>query len=66
MKETTLAGAIFLASAALGTVTYEIVVTAGGERSISLDASALDRLDHLRQPGESYSDVILRLGEAER
>jgi hypothetical protein len=32
-----------------------------GQRLIWLDRAVLDRLRSLRGPGESYSDVILRL-----
>jgi len=32
---------------------------------IWLDAAVLDRLSAMRRPGESYSDVILRLVELE-
>ena len=32
-----------------------------GERLIWVDAATLDRLRTMRLPGESYSDVILRL-----
>jgi len=31
---------------------------------ISLDRATVDRLGRLRGPGETYSDVILRLGKA--
>jgi hypothetical protein len=43
----------------LGSVGYENPVNDKGERLIWLDHWALDRLNHLRGPGES--DVILRL-----
>jgi predicted CopG family antitoxin len=32
---------------------------------IWLDRPFVDRLGHMREPGESYSDVILRLAKAE-
>jgi predicted CopG family antitoxin len=35
-----------------------------GQMRISLDRKFIDRLMELRRPGESYSDVILRLAEA--
>ncbi len=35
-----------------------------GQMRISLDRKFVDRLLVLRGPGESYSDVILRLAEA--
>jgi hypothetical protein len=50
----------------LGTVAYEPNVDAEGLRQIWLDPRALDRLDELRQPGESYNGVILKLAKAER
>jgi hypothetical protein len=39
---------------------------AGGDLHIWLDPRVLDRLKALRGPGESYSDVILRLAKARR
>jgi hypothetical protein len=45
----------------LGSVGYENKVNEKGERLIWLEANVVDRLRHLRGPGESYSDVILRL-----
>jgi hypothetical protein len=35
-----------------------------GERLIWLDRAVVDRLRSLRGPGESYSDVILRIAAA--
>ena len=35
-----------------------------GQMRISLDRKFVDRLLELRRPGESYSDVILRLATA--
>jgi hypothetical protein len=46
---------------ALGSVGYENETNEKGERLIWLDQSVVDRLRSLRGPGESYSDVILRL-----
>jgi hypothetical protein len=46
----------------LGSVGYENKTNERGERLIWLERSVRDRLRHLRSPGESYSDVILRLG----
>jgi hypothetical protein len=46
----------------LGTVGHEPEPISKGER-IWLEASVLDRLRALRGPGESYSDVILRLAK---
>ncbi len=45
----------------LGSVAYEAEVTAKGERLIWVEASVVGRLGAIRRPGESYSDVILRL-----
>ena len=36
----------------------------GGERRIWLDPTVVNRLRALRGPGESYSDVIIRLAAA--
>ena len=38
-----------------------VTVVAQGEKLIWLDRAVVDRLRSLRGPGESYSDVILRL-----
>jgi hypothetical protein len=52
---------------ALGSVGFENKTNEKGERLIWLDRSVVDRLRSLRRPGESYSDVILRLaGETQR
>ena len=45
----------------LGSVGFENKVNEKGERLIWLDRAVVDRLRSLRGPGESYSDVILRL-----
>jgi hypothetical protein len=45
----------------LGSVAYENAVDEGGLRYIWLEARWLDRLKSYRGPGETYSDVILRL-----
>jgi hypothetical protein len=50
----------------LGSVAYEAEVTAKGERLIWIDPSVVDRLRATRGPGESYSEVILRLVELGR
>jgi hypothetical protein len=51
----------------LGSVAYEVKVNERGEREIWLEPHILAKLKALRGPGDSYSDVILRLaGEAER
>ena len=51
----------------LGSVNYETATNEKGERLIRLEPSMVDRLRSMRGPGESWSDVILRLAEeAER
>ena len=45
----------------LGSVGYENATNEKGERLIWLDPGVLARLKAMRGPGESYSDVILRL-----
>jgi hypothetical protein len=45
----------------LGSVGYENKTNERGERLVWLDPAVVDRLRHLRGPGESYSDVILWL-----
>jgi hypothetical protein len=46
-------------------VGFEREPDANGERLIWLEPHVLNRLRALRGPGESYSDVILRLVELE-
>ena len=45
----------------LGSVSYENAVNARGGRYVWLPPNLVDRLKAQRRPGESYSDVILRL-----
>ena len=45
----------------LGSVSYENASNDRGERYVWLEPRVVDRLRALRGPGESYSDVILRL-----
>jgi hypothetical protein len=45
----------------LGSVGYENKIDEHGQRLIWLDRAVVDRLRAMRGPGESYSDVILRL-----
>jgi hypothetical protein len=45
----------------LGSVGYENATNEKGERLIWLEPSVVERLRAMRGPGESYSDVILRL-----
>jgi hypothetical protein len=49
----------------LGSVGFERDATGGGDYLIRLEPHVLDRLRAMRRPGESYSDVILRLVEVE-
>ena len=49
----------------LGSVGYEREPDEKGERLIWLDPAVVNRLRTLRAPGESYSDVILRVVDAE-
>ena len=44
-----------------GSVGYENKTNEKGERLIWLDPGVVDRLRAMRGPGETYSDVILRL-----
>jgi hypothetical protein len=53
------------ATLALGSVGFEAAPAGSGERQIWIDARVADRLAAMRGPGESYSDVILRLVELE-
>jgi len=45
----------------LGSVGYENKTNANGERLIWLDHAVFARLKAMRGPGESYSDVSIRL-----
>ena len=47
----------------LGSLGYENDVNERGERYVWLVPNVVDRLRAMRGPGESYSDVILRLVE---
>jgi hypothetical protein len=47
----------------LGSVAVEPYFNEKGERVVWLDEVWVDRLGAMRGPGESYSDVILRLAE---
>jgi hypothetical protein len=46
---------------ALGSAGYENAINEKGERLIWLGPRVVDRLRYLRGPGESYSDMIMRL-----
>jgi hypothetical protein len=45
----------------LGSVSYENASNEKGERYVWLDPRVINHLRALRGPGESFSDVILRL-----
>jgi hypothetical protein len=49
----------------LGSVSFERHPADDGQRLVWLDARHVAKLKALRGPGESYSDVILRLAKAE-
>jgi len=55
-----------VATLPLGTVAFEPQPNAKGERLIWIEERWLNKLDAMRQPGESYSDVILRLASQPR
>jgi hypothetical protein len=66
MIRITITAAAFDAIAAtmpLGSVAYEPEPDAKGERWISIEPRFVDRLRAMRGPGESYSDVILRMAK---
>jgi hypothetical protein len=48
----------------LGPVGYENATNEKGERLVWLDRAVVDRLRHLRGPGERYSDVVIRVARA--
>ena len=50
----------------LGSVGYDSTRTAKGERLVWLEQAVVDRLSAMCRPGETHSDVILRLAERER
>jgi hypothetical protein len=49
----------------VGSVGFEAEANEQGERLIWLEAAMVDRLGAMRGPGESYSDVILRIAGRE-
>jgi hypothetical protein len=51
----------FASTLPFGSVGYEPELNAKGERFVWLTPAIVDRLGGMRGPGESYSDVILRL-----
>ena len=54
-----------VATLPLGSVGYEAQRSDTGKIFVWLERRALDSLDALRQPGEGYSEIILRLAEIE-
>jgi hypothetical protein len=58
---TTTAFEAIAATLPLGSVAYEPDLNAKGERLVWLAPAVVDRLTAMRGPGESYSDVIMRL-----
>jgi hypothetical protein len=55
-----------VATMQLGSVGFENATNERGERLIWLPHDVLNQLNHLRGPGESYSDVILKQAEEAR
>jgi hypothetical protein len=55
--------AAITATLPLGSVGYENKTTERGERYVWLASNVISRLKALRGPGESYSDVIIRLAK---
>ena len=53
------------ATVPIGSVGYEAEANERGERLIWLEAAMVDRIGAMRGPGESYSDVILRIAGRE-
>lgn len=49
----------------LGSVAFEPELNAKGERLVWLETAVVNRLTAMRRPGESYSEVILRLVKME-
>jgi hypothetical protein len=53
-----------VATMPLGSVGFENATNEKGERYVWLPPNVVDRLKAMRGPGESYSDIILRLAKA--
>ena len=49
----------------LSSVSYENAVNERGEHYVWLPPNVVDRLRAQRRPGESYSDVTLRIADSE-
>jgi hypothetical protein len=66
MIRITISAAAFeaIANTLPSSVGYERIRAPNGDYFIWLDPRYVDRLRTIRGPGESYSDVILRLAEA--
>ena len=56
---------VIAATLPFGSVGYENETNERGERYVWLAPNVVDRLRAMRGPGESYSEVILRLVEIE-
>jgi hypothetical protein len=54
------------ATLSLGSVGYENATNERGERLIWLEHAVVGRLRSLRGPGESWSDVIMRMAAREQ
>jgi hypothetical protein len=52
-----------VATLPIGSVGYENATNDRGERYVWLEPYVVDRLAAMRGPGESYSDVIMRLAQ---
>ena len=52
-----------VATLPIGSVGYENATNDRGERYVWLEPYVVDRLAAMRRPGESYSDVIMRLAQ---
>jgi hypothetical protein len=50
---------------ALGSVSFENATDERGERNVWLAPTVIDRLRAMRGPGESYSEVIVRIAGAD-
>jgi hypothetical protein len=56
---------VIVAALPVGSVMYEAQLDARGRRLICLERTAADKLGEMHGPGESYSDVIMRLAITE-
>jgi hypothetical protein len=60
----TLSGLAIARTLAFGNMSFQNATNERGERLIWLDHAVVNRLRAMRGPGESYSDVIMRVVEA--